>query len=107
MPCVVQAAAASSSSKALHYLWLDINRQHSFWFQLGVQPSDAPTAVALSPKKMRQGSLGAAGFTASGLKEFAEKLISGKLSTHPLQVNYLTHHDLTLDRTIYLNVAVC
>ena len=70
-------------------MWLDITSQHTFWAQLGVQRADAPTAVALSPKKRRQGRLDAAGFTQAGLTDFVTRLVSGKLNTYPLQVSLL------------------
>lgn len=48
---------------------------------------DAPTAVAISPKKRRQASLSAGAFSQEGLRAFAERLVSGKASTHLLQVS--------------------
>ena len=87
----MQAAAASRGNKALQYMWLDITTQHTFWAQLGVQKPDAPTAVALSPKKRRQGRLDATGFTQAGLTDFVSRLVSGKLSTYPSQVSCWPH----------------
>lgn len=80
-----QAVAATRASSALHYLWVDVNRQGPFWEGLGVGRGDVPTAVAISLKKRRQASLDSGAFTQEGLKTFVERLVSGKTSTHPLQ----------------------
>ena len=67
-------------------MWLDITRQRSFWEGLGVSIADAPTPVAISPKKRRQASLTSRAFSQEGLRAFVEKLVSGTASTHLLQV---------------------
>ncbi len=83
-----QAVAAIRASSALHYLWLDVTRQGPFWEGLGVGRGDVPTAVAISLKKRRQASLDSGAFTQEGLKNFVEKLVNGKTSTHPLQAGH-------------------
>ena len=82
----IQAVAAEGASNALHYLWLDVTRQGSFWEGLGVGVGDAPTAVAISLQKRRQAPLPAGEFTQAGLRVFVESLLTGRASTHPLQV---------------------
>lgn len=86
MLVLVQAAASSIGNKAVQFLWLDVTTQHTFWAQLGVHMADAPTAVALSPKKRRQARLDAAGFTQASVTDFVSGLLTGKLNTYPLQV---------------------
>lgn len=85
-----QAVANSRSNSALHYLWLDVTRQRSFWEGMGLGSGDAPTAVAISLKRRRQAQLDPGQFTEAGLRAFVDKLVQGKAITNPLQVFLIT-----------------
>eukprot|EP00899_Mesostigma_viride_P005302 jgi/Mesvir1/14773/Mv05414-RA.1 len=82
------AAAATASSAAFHFGWVDHARQHTFGSALGVLASDLPTVVVLSGKKLRSVTMPpaqrAASFEASSLLRWLDSVLSGKTSTHPL-----------------------
>ena len=69
----------------VHFIWVDAASQPSFTEQFGLQPSDAPAAVALAPKKLRFRVLPGS-FSALSLDKHVDAVLLGKERTQGMQV---------------------
>ena len=85
LDAVKNAATAFAGNSALHFMVVDGSAQQSFLQQLGLTNGALPSAVILSPKKMRSAQLPGS-FSAQGLQQFVEGVLAGKQHTQPLQV---------------------
>ena len=73
----------------VHFIWVDATTQPSFAEQFGLQPSDAPAAVALAPKKLRFRVLPGS-FSASSLDKLVDAVLLGKERTQGMQASLRT-----------------
>ncbi len=80
--------AGLRAKQPVHFIWVDATSQPSFAEQFGLQPSDAPAAVALAPKKLRFRVLPGA-FSASSLDKLVDAVLLGKERTQGMQVSLL------------------
>ena len=80
--------AGLRAKQPVHFIWVDATSQPSFAEQFGLQPSDAPAAVALAPKKLRFRVLPGA-FSASSLDKLVDAVLLGKERTQGMQVGLL------------------
>ena len=79
-----QTLAGLRAKQPVHFVWVDAAMQPSFAEQFGLQPSDAPAAVALAPKKLRFRVLPGA-FSASSLDKLIDAVLAGKERTQGMQ----------------------
>jgi hypothetical protein len=77
--------AEGRAKQPLHFVWVDAASQPSFAEEFGLQPSDAPAAVALAPKKLRFRVLPGA-FSAPSLDRLIDGVLLGKERTQGIQV---------------------
>jgi len=80
--------AGLRAKQPVHFIWVDATSQPSFAEQFGLQPSDAPAAVALAPKKLRFRVLPGS-FSASSLDKLVDAVLLGKERTQGMQVSLL------------------
>ena len=77
--------AGLRANQPLHFVWMDAASQPSFAEEFGLQPSDAPAAVALAAKKLRFRVLPGA-FSAPSLDKLIDGVLLGKERTQGIQV---------------------
>ena len=81
----VRTLAGHRVKQPVHFVWVDAGSQPSFAEQFGLQPSDAPAAVALAPQKLRFRVLPGS-FAAASLDKHVDAVLLGKERTQGMQV---------------------